>query len=143
VKEMAFYEHIKQFRIDVLRISQKKAAKLLNIEQSTLSNYERGTRQIPVGMLPLLKTKYGIDESKFVDMLFERGDMANYIREEQAVLRAVYENRINHELVDLIQRYPTLQEHLHDLLSLPPSAQKNRIDTLNHLLSILKKQHPL
>lgn len=135
---MAFYEHLRQYRLEVLNIPQDKAAQMMNIEQSTLSNYELGRRQIPIDMLVLWKQKYEIDDGTFINMLLDRDKVADRIREESTELRAQYEDRETIELMQFLELYPTLQEHLQTLSALPTARQKKNVEGLINLIKAVK-----
>ena len=135
---MAFYEHLRQYRLEVLNIPQDKAAQMMNIEQSTLSNYELGRRQIPIDMLVLWKQKYEIDDGTFINMLLDRDKVADLIREESTELRAQYEDRVTIELMQFLELYPNLQEHLHTLSTLPTARQKKNVEGLINLIKAVK-----
>ncbi len=138
MNEMAFYEHLRQYRLEVLNIPQDKAAQMMNIEQSTLSNYELGRRQIPIDMLVLWKQKYEIDDGTFINMLLDRDKVADLIREESTELRAQYEDRVTIELMQFLELYPNLQEHLHTLSTLPTARQKKNVEGLINLIKAVK-----
>ncbi|MEW9500810.1 helix-turn-helix domain-containing protein [Jeotgalibacillus marinus] len=135
---MAFYEHLRQYRLEVLNIPQDKAAQMMNIEQSTLSNYELGRRQIPIDMLVLWKQKYEIDDGTFINMLLDRDKVADRIREESTELRAQYEDRETIELMQFLELYPTLHEHLQTLSTLPTARQKKNVEGLINLIKAVK-----
>ena len=135
---MAFFEHLRQYRQEVLNISQDKAAQMMNIEQSTLSNYENGRRQIPIDMLDLWKQQYEIDDKTFINMLFNRDKIADRIHEKRTELRAPYKSRESVELIEFIEQYPVLREHLQTLTTLPITRQKKAVDGLVNLIKAVK-----
>ncbi|TYS85219.1 helix-turn-helix transcriptional regulator [Rossellomorea aquimaris] len=57
---MDLHIELKRYRNGVLELTQREAAIRLNINQSTLSNYENGTRDIPYKMLLTFKEVYKI-----------------------------------------------------------------------------------
>ncbi|WP_227394429.1 helix-turn-helix domain-containing protein [Jeotgalibacillus aurantiacus] len=136
---MAIYQQLKFYREEILDITQSQAARLLNIDQSTLSHYERGSRQIPLELLRLFKEKYYIDDETFIAMLFKNPSSSEVIKEGKKELQAKVVKAEEQQLVKLIREYPSLQEELRELASLPKSHQKNRAEVLVRLLQILKK----
>lgn len=64
-----FHEKLKTFREEQLNISQKEAAKLLEIPAANLSRYEAGTRQLSLDILLLMYERYGMSKEQFLDLL--------------------------------------------------------------------------
>ncbi|TFD97027.1 helix-turn-helix domain-containing protein [Jeotgalibacillus sp. R-1-5s-1] len=136
---MAIYQQLKYYREEVLNMTQSQAARLLNIDQSTLSNYERGSRQIPLELLRLFKEKYYIDDDMFLAMLFQDPSSSGLIKEGKKELQEKVLKAEDQQLVNLIREHPSLMEELRELASLPKNHQKNRADVLVRVLQILKK----
>lgn len=66
---MTVHEKLKTFREEQLNISQKEAAKLLDIPAANLSRYEAGTRQLSLDILLLIYERYGMTKEQFFDLL--------------------------------------------------------------------------
>ena len=68
---MAFWEHLRAYR-EKLDITQIEAAKILGIDHSALSKYEKGNLGISIELLTKIKEKYKIPDDQFLYMLQDK-----------------------------------------------------------------------
>ncbi|KIL44675.1 hypothetical protein KP77_28960 [Jeotgalibacillus alimentarius] len=130
---------LKYYREEVLQISQKNAAYQLNIQPATLSNYERGVRQIPIDTLRRMKDIYHIDDDKFMAMVLYETTDTNVIKEARLELSERVLKAEDRQLIDFLRTYPSLLDELRTLSQMPSAKQANKIDLLVQLLKVVKK----
>lgn len=68
---MKTINHLKAFR-ESAGFTQERIASFLSIERGTLSNYELGTREMPLSILIKLSDLYGVDISDFYEPDLEK-----------------------------------------------------------------------
>ena len=68
---MAFGEQLRAYR-EKLDITQMEAAKILGIDHSALSKYEKGDLGISIELLMKIKDKYNIPDDQFLYMLQDK-----------------------------------------------------------------------
>ena len=68
---MAFWEHLRAYR-EKLDITQLEAAKILGVDHSALSKYEKGDLGISIELLTKIKEKYKIPDDQFLYMLQDK-----------------------------------------------------------------------
>lgn len=68
---MAIGDHLREYR-EKLDITQIEAAKLLGIDHSSLSKYEKGDLGISIELLSKIKEKYMIPDDQFLSMLQDK-----------------------------------------------------------------------
>lgn len=136
---MSLAHILKYYREEVLQISQKNAAYQLNIQPATLSNYERGVRQIPIDTLRKMKDIYHIDDDKFMAMVLYETTDTKVIKESRLELSERVMKAEDRQLIDFLRTYPALLDELRTLSQMPSAKQANKIEMLMQLLRVVKK----
>ncbi|MBM7577909.1 helix-turn-helix domain-containing protein [Jeotgalibacillus terrae] len=136
---MSLAHILKYYREEVLQISQKNAAYQLNIQPATLSNYERGVRQIPIDTLRRMKDIYHIDDDKFMAMVLYETTDTKVIKESRLELSERVMKAEDRQLIDFLRTYPALLDELRTLSQMPSAKQANKIEMLMQLLRVVKK----
>ncbi|WP_391120003.1 helix-turn-helix domain-containing protein [Psychrobacillus sp. L3] len=101
---MPFNEHIREYR-EQLDITQIEAADRLGIDHSALSKYELGNLEIPIQLLPKLRSVYAIPRDKFLDMLEDTRQKSSNpgleARENKSRYITALQNELRSDLYDL------------------------------------------
>ncbi|TFE04083.1 helix-turn-helix domain-containing protein [Jeotgalibacillus salarius] len=136
---MSLAHVLKYYREEVVQISQRSAAYLLNIQSATLSNYEKGTRQIPIDTLRKMKDIYHIDNDTFMAMVLYETTDPKMIKESKFELSQKALKAEDQQLLEFLRKHPSLMNELRILLHSSPAKQKSRIETLVDFLKVAKK----
>jgi transcriptional regulator with XRE-family HTH domain len=125
VKKMGLelYEELQLYRKEVLQLSQSDAAERLNIGKSTLSNYERGEREISLNMLKLFKEAYKIPTEEMNRILF--GEKTKGYTSDPMVLRESFEDEETAAIISMLKDQPKLKRTL-ALLTMQPDKRKEK-----------------
>lgn len=132
---MAFHKEIRDYRMNILSISQEEASKRLHMTQPALSQYESGARDIPIRLIPLFQRVYNIPYDHLINMLFSDEVEPQY---SPMVLREHANDKDIEKVLQLLEKQPKL---LHFLVSLTHSderTQNNFIDFFPHLRKFVK-----
>jgi transcriptional regulator with XRE-family HTH domain len=107
---LELYEELQRYRKEVLDLSQTEAAERLNIGKSTLSNYERGEREISLNMLKLFKEAYKIPTEEMNRILF--GEKAKGYTSDPMVLRESFEDEETAAIINMLNDHTKLKRTL-------------------------------
>ncbi|MCA1055152.1 helix-turn-helix domain-containing protein [Rossellomorea aquimaris] len=111
--EIELHEELQRYRKEVLELSQGEAAERLNIGSSSLSNYERGIREIPSKMLPKFKEVYKIPTKEMNRILY--GENTDEYNSDPMVLRESFENEETAAIIQMLDEHPKLKRVLASL----------------------------
>ncbi|WP_391207544.1 helix-turn-helix domain-containing protein [Psychrobacillus sp. L4] len=122
---MPFNEHIREYR-EQLDITQIEAADRLGIDHSALSKYELGKLEIPIQLLPKLRSVYAIPRDMFMDMLEDTRQKSSNpgleARENKSRYITAFQNVLKLELYD--------SKEFRNLLSRLNSLEKKDAESL-------------
>ncbi|MFB1082137.1 helix-turn-helix domain-containing protein [Jeotgalibacillus sp. JSM ZJ347] len=141
MKTLSLANFLKHYREDILQISQKEAAIQLNIQPATLSNYERGIRQVPIDTLRKIKEIYRMDDELFISIVLHKTADPKLIKESQETLSRKIIKAEDQELIDFLRENPALLDEIRTLSHMPPSKQKTHVRTLVQLLKVLRSNY--
>ena len=135
---MDLHIELKHYRNDVLELTQREAAIRLNINQSTLSNYENGTRDIPYKMLLTFKEVYKIPTHEMNRIMYgeESGGLGN--SQNPMILRENFEDEENREILKILQDYPKFKRTLSSLTYFTEKRKEKFVIHVNHLYQTMK-----
>lgn len=111
--ELELHEELQRYRKEVLDLSQGEAAERLNIGSSSLSNYERGKREIPSKMLRRFKEVYKIPTEEMNRMLY--GEKADDYSADPMLLRESFEDEETAAIIQMLNDHPKLKRTLASL----------------------------
>lgn len=129
---MAFWEHLSAYR-EKLDITQIEAAKILGIDHSALSKYEKGNLGISIELLTKIKEKYKIPDDQFLYMLQDkRYKSENPILEARESKERYIEN-FQEEYVNEIIHLKEYRDFTMDIVHFAESDKERRKYILNRL----------
>ncbi|MEG9296054.1 helix-turn-helix transcriptional regulator [Mangrovibacillus sp. Mu-81] len=108
--ELKLHEELQRYRKEVIELTQTEAAERLNIGSTTLSNYERGDREISLKMLKLFKEAYKIPTEETNRILF--GEKAEGYTSDPMVLRESFEDEETAAIITMLNDHPKLKRTL-------------------------------
>ncbi|MGR3766096.1 helix-turn-helix domain-containing protein [Rossellomorea sp. NS-SX7] len=111
--ELELHEELQRYRKEVLDLSQGEAAERLNIGSSSLSNYERGKREIPSKMLRKFKEVYKIPTEEMNRIIY--GEKAGEYTTDPLVLRESFEDEETTAIIKMLNDHPKLKRTLASL----------------------------
>ncbi|WP_173107805.1 helix-turn-helix domain-containing protein [Bacillus sp. KH172YL63] len=136
---MDLHVELKRYRNDILELSQREAALRLNINQSTLSNYENGTRDIPYKMLLTFKEVYKIPTYEMNRIMYGEESSASGQSHHPMILRESFEDEEYKEILKILQEHPKLKRTLASLAYFTEKRKEKFITHVNHLYQTLKE----
>ncbi|MGF3105715.1 helix-turn-helix domain-containing protein [Rossellomorea sp. DUT-2] len=86
---------LKHYRNDVLEHTQREAAICLNINQSSLSNYQNGTRDLPYKMLLTFKEVYKIPTHEMNRIMYGKESEGLGNSDDPMILRENFKDEEN------------------------------------------------
>lgn len=132
---MSFYDEIKKYRVDILKLSQEEAIKRLHMSQAALSLYETGKRQITVETMHQFQRAYDIPEGYLMKMLF--GDDAGEDYSPMVLREHSWDSDLQ-RVIDMLKKRPPLFEALVSLSYASGKTQKDVAELLPHLLKFAR-----
>lgn len=139
---MEFGKRLREYR-ESLGISQTEAALRLEMIPNTYSNYERGERQIPIELLPVIKEKFEISDEQFLDMLLDRPRQklpAEVSALKAKELKERYITSFGESSYDLINQSPELRQLLSFVKKLDKKKRRLFLNAIKTILSIYEDQ---
>lgn len=139
---MQFGKRLREYR-ESLGISQSEAAYRLEMNSNTYSNYERGDRQIPIELLPIIKEKLEISDEQFLDMLLNRPRQklpAEVSALKTKELKERYITSFGEETYDLIDQSPELRQLLSFIMKQDKKNRRLFLNAIKTILSIYEEQ---
>ncbi|MDX8344117.1 helix-turn-helix transcriptional regulator [Rossellomorea sp. YZS02] len=135
---MDLHVELQHYRNDVLELTQREAALRLNINQSTLSNYENGTRDIPYKMLLTFKEVYKIPTHEMNRIMYgEKSDSLGQSHDPM-ILREHFEDDETREIMKILQDYPKLKRTLSSLSYFTEKRKEKFTSQVYHLYQTMK-----
>jgi transcriptional regulator with XRE-family HTH domain len=138
VIRMDLHIELKHYRDDVLELTQREAAIRLNINQSTLSNYENGTRDIPYKMLLTFKEVYKIPTHEMNRIMYGEESASPRNSHNPMILREIFEDEENREILKILQDHPKFKRTLSSLTYFTEKRKEKFITQVNHLYHTMK-----
>ena len=138
MKTMELHVELKHYRNDILELSQREAALRLNINQSTLSNYENGTRDIPYKMLLTFKEVYKIPTNELNRIMYGEESAGSAQSHHPMILRENFEDEENKEILKILQEHPKFKRTLSSLSYFTEKRKEKFITHVNHLYQTMK-----
>ncbi|MCA1065421.1 helix-turn-helix transcriptional regulator [Rossellomorea sp. AcN35-11] len=135
---MELHVELKRYRSDVLELTQREAALRLNINQSTLSNYENGSRDIPYKMLLTFKEVYRIPTHEMNRIMYGEDSAGPGRSHNPMILREHFEDDEKKEIVKILQDYPKFKRTLSSLAYFTEKRKEKFITQVNHLYHMMK-----
>ncbi|MBS4206766.1 helix-turn-helix transcriptional regulator [Bacillus sp. FJAT-50079] len=134
---MSFYKKLREYRSDVLHLSQEEASQRLHITQPALSQYESGKRQIPTEALPHFQKAYSIPPDYFLNMLLGSDYGEDYT---PMMLREHSHNTEMQRIIDMLNRHESLFKFLSSLTYSDEKTQENLAELLPHLKKFIQNK---
>jgi transcriptional regulator with XRE-family HTH domain len=131
---MAFGEQLRAYR-EKLDITQMEAAKILGIDHSALSKYEKGDLGISIELLMKIKDKYNIPDDQFLYMLQDKRYKSNDPILEAKESKTRYIETFQEEYVKEIIHLKEYRDFTMDIVNFA----KNDKDRRKYILNRLKK----
>ncbi|SEM90587.1 DNA-binding transcriptional regulator, XRE-family HTH domain [Paenisporosarcina quisquiliarum] len=131
---MAFGEQLRAYR-EKLDITQMEAAKILGIDHSALSKYEKGDLGISIELLMKIKDKYNIPDDQFLYMLQDKRYKSNDPILEAKESKTRYIETFQEEYVKEIIHLKEYRDFTMDIVNFAESDKDRR----NYILNRLKK----
>lgn len=138
MNRMDLHIELKHYRNDVLELTQREAAIRLNINQSTLSNYENGTRDIPYKMLLTFKEVYKIPTHEMNRIMYGEESGGLGTSHNPMILRENFEDEENRAIMKILQDYPKFKRTLSSLTFFTEKRKEKFITQVNHLYQTMK-----
>ncbi|MGE6754793.1 helix-turn-helix domain-containing protein [Rossellomorea sp. NPDC071047] len=135
---MDLHIELKHYRNDILELTQREAAIRLNINQSTLSNYENGTRDIPYKMLLTFKEVYKIPTHEMNRIMYGEESVSPRNSHNPMILRENFEYEENREILKILQDHPKFKRTLSSLTYFTEKRKDKFITQVNHLYQMMK-----
>ncbi|TMU84065.1 helix-turn-helix transcriptional regulator [Bacillus sp. BHET2] len=135
---MELHVELKHYRNDILELSQREAGLRLNINQSTLSNYENGTRDIPYKMLRTFKEVYKIPTNELNRIMYGEESSGSAQTQRPMILRESFEDQENEEILKILQEHPKFKRTLSSLSYFTEKRKEKFITHVNHLYHTMK-----
>ncbi|XXM72888.1 helix-turn-helix domain-containing protein [Lysinibacillus sphaericus] len=115
--KLELHEELKRYREEVLELTQVEAAERLKIKSGSLSNYERGKREISLEMLIRFKEVYKIPTDEMNRILF--GEQAEEYKTDPMILRESFEDEETASIIEMLNGHPKLKRTLASLTHQP------------------------
>lgn len=131
---LAFWEHLRAYR-EKLDITQTEAAKVLGIDHSALSKYEKGSLGISIELLTKIKEKYKIPDEQFLYMLQDKRYKSENPILEARESKARYIETFQDEYVDKVIHLKEYRDLTMDIVN---SADNDK-DRRNYIINRWKK----
>ncbi|MEK5206012.1 DNA-binding transcriptional regulator, XRE-family HTH domain [Psychrobacillus psychrotolerans] len=131
---MAFWEHLRAYR-EKLDITQTEAAKVLGIDHSALSKYEKGSLGISIELLTKIKEKYKIPDEQFLYMLQDKRYKSENPILEARESKARYIETFQDEYVDKVIHIKEYRDLTMDIVNFADNDKDRR----NYILNRWKK----
>ncbi|MCA1060889.1 helix-turn-helix domain-containing protein [Rossellomorea aquimaris] len=135
---MDLHVELQHYRNDVLELTQREAALRLNINQSTLSNYENGTRDIPYKMLLTFKEVYKIPTHEMNRIMYGEESVGLGQSHDPMILREHFEDDETREIMKTLQEHPKLKRTLSSLSYFTEKRREKFISQVNHFYQTVK-----
>ncbi|MCZ8532063.1 helix-turn-helix domain-containing protein [Psychrobacillus psychrodurans] len=129
---MAFGEQLRAYR-EKLDITQMEAAKILGIDHSALSKYEKGDLGISIELLMKIKDKYNIPDDQFLYMLQDKRYKSNDPILEAKESKTRYIETFQEEYVKEIIHLKEYRDFTMDIVNFAESDKDRRKYILNRL----------
>ncbi|WP_029326950.1 helix-turn-helix domain-containing protein [Bacillus coahuilensis] len=124
---MNFYERLREYREDVLNLSQTEVAQRLHITQSAFSRLEQGQTDLTMKQLMIIKKAYHLSNQQLVDLLDEYESEAP---PNASVLRETFQEEEDLEILTLLKNYPKEKQTLAQLRFYTPKEQQVILSSL-------------
>lgn len=131
---LAFWEHLRDYR-EKLDITQTEAAKVLGIDHSALSKYEKGSLGISIELLTKIKEKYKIPDEQFLYMLQDKRYKSENPILEARESKARYIETFHDEYVDKVIHLKEYRDLTIDIVNFSDNDKDRR----NYILNRWKK----
>lgn len=131
---LAFWEHLRDYR-EKLDITQTEAAKVLGIDHSALSKYEKGSLGISIELLTKIKEKYKIPDEQFLYMLQDKRYKSEDPILEARESKARYIETFHDEYVDKVIHLKEYRDLTIDIVNFADNDKDRR----NYILNRWKK----
>ncbi|MEK5214560.1 helix-turn-helix domain-containing protein [Psychrobacillus sp. FSL H8-0487] len=131
---MAFWEHLRAYR-EKLDITQTEAAKVLGIDHSALSKYEKGSLGISIELLTKIKEKYKIPDEQFLYMLQDKRYKSENPILEARESKARYIETFQDEYIDKVIHLKEYRDLTMDIVNYADNDKDRR----NYILNRWKK----
>lgn len=131
---LAFWEHLRDYR-EKLDITQTEAAKVLGIDHSALSKYEKGSLGISIELLTKIKEKYKIPDEQFLYMLQDKRYKSENPILEARESKARYIETFHDEYVDKVIHLKEYRDLTIDIVNFGDNDKDRR----NYILNRWKK----
>ncbi len=129
---MAFGEQLRAYR-EKLDITQMEAAKILGIDHSALSKYEKGDLGISIELLMKIKDKYNIPDDQFLYMLQDKRYKSKDPILEAKESKTRYIETFQEEYVKEIIHLKEYRDFTMDIVNFAESDKDRRKYILNRL----------
>lgn len=129
---MAFGEQLRAYR-EKLDITQMEAAKILGIDHSALSKYEKGDLGISIELLMKIKDKYNIPDDQFLYMLQDKRYKSKDPILEAKESKTRYIENFQEEYVKEIIHLKEYRDFTMDIVNFAESDKDRRKYILNRL----------
>jgi transcriptional regulator with XRE-family HTH domain len=129
---MAFGEQLRAYR-EKLDITQMEAAKILGIDHSALSKYEKGDLGISIELLMKIKDKYNIPDDQFLYMLQDKRYKSNDPILEAKESKTRYIETFQEEYVKEIIHLKEYRDFTMDIVNFAKNDKDRRKYILNRL----------
>lgn len=129
---MIFGEHLRAYR-EKLDITQMEAAKILGIDHSALSKYEKGDLNISIELLAKIKEKYKIPDDQFLFMLQDKRYKSEDPILEARESKARYIETFQDEYVNEVIHLKEYRDFTMDIVKFAKSDKERRKYILNRL----------
>ncbi|KSU60456.1 hypothetical protein AS034_16580 [[Bacillus] enclensis] len=131
--KLKLHEELKWYREEVLELTQIEAAERLKIKSGSLSNYERGKREISLEMLIRFKEVYKIPTQEMNRILY--GEESEGYTTDPMVLRESFEDEETSSIIEMLNANPKLKRTLASLTQQPEKRKEkfaSQISSLYH-----------
>jgi transcriptional regulator with XRE-family HTH domain len=131
--KLELHEELKRYREEVLDLTQVEAAERLKIKPGSLSNYERGKREVSLEMLIRFKDVYKIPTDEMNRILF--GEEAEGYSTDPMVLRESFEDEETAAIIEMLNSHPKLKRTLASLTQQPGKRKEkfaSKVSSLYH-----------
>lgn len=129
---VTFGEHLRAYR-EKLDITQMEAAKILGIDHSALSKYEKGDLGISIELLASIKEKYKIPDDQFLYMLQDKRYKSEDLILEARESKARYIETFQDEYVNEVIHLKEFRDFTMDIVNFAKSDKERRKYILNRL----------
>ncbi|WP_433745009.1 helix-turn-helix domain-containing protein [Falsibacillus pallidus] len=127
---MSFHIRLREYRENILQISQMEAAARLNLTPTSYSRYESGKRGITYETLMHIKEGFHIPNSHFTFLLTGEEERAM----EPMILRENYQDAETTEILEFIESDSALKSFLLQLIRIPDKKRKSFIKSLLYMV---------